>query len=508
MTARPTGPPEPTHDRAAAEAGARTGRRVARNAVLSAVGEGSNLLLFLLGFLAARLLAPEAFGEYSTAFAFVGLFRILPDFGMSYASTLEISRDRSRAQHLLSHLLGFQAVLSLLTLALCLGIGRARYDGVTWLAVVVLSLDLVLKALKSTLRWLLKSLERFGVEALSLLFERLAILLLGVVALRAGHGVVGFVLVFLVVRLVDTAALFAYVQARVLRLAAGYDGRLWWELLRKGLPFAYAGAMITLFFQVDTVMLERMRGPVEVGWYRAPVLVLEGLTLVPRILGYALIPTMAALFPRAPARVTELYRRGCKYLLLAGLPVGAFGLLASEPFVRFLFGPDYGPSAAASRVLIPAAACMFLSNFGETTLACVNRWRTIVIVSTLALALNVGLNLAWIPRWGYVGAAWATLLTEGAYFLMTAAALRWYGHRFSWLSLALRPALAAFVFAAVLWGAMGLPLLAASVLASAAFAAATLALGVWDAKERELLRDLLRGRLRAADELAEAAEER
>jgi O-antigen/teichoic acid export membrane protein len=61
------------------------------------VGEASNLILFLLGFLAARWLAPTAFGEYSTAFAFVGLFRLLPDFGMSYASTLAISRDRSIA---------------------------------------------------------------------------------------------------------------------------------------------------------------------------------------------------------------------------------------------------------------------------------------------------------------------------------------------------------------------------------------------------------------------------
>src|SRR5262249_2728385 len=83
-----------------AAAGSSTGRRLARNTVFAAVGEGSNLLLFLLGFLAARYLAPSAFGIYSVAFAFVGLFRILPDFGMAYASTLAISRDRSKASGL------------------------------------------------------------------------------------------------------------------------------------------------------------------------------------------------------------------------------------------------------------------------------------------------------------------------------------------------------------------------------------------------------------------------
>jgi hypothetical protein len=136
------------------------------------VGEASNGLLFLLAFLAARSLTPMAFGQYSAAFAFVGLFRILPDFGMSYASTLQVSRDRTLAGRIFGGLLGFQAVLSILTVVLCLALGRMLFDGVTWFAVVVLSADLVLKCVKSTLRWLLKGFERFGAEAASLLLER------------------------------------------------------------------------------------------------------------------------------------------------------------------------------------------------------------------------------------------------------------------------------------------------------------------------------------------------
>ena len=308
---------------------------------------------------------------------------------MSYASTLAISRDRSQAQRLLGSLLGFQAVLSLATIALCLAIGATRYAGVTWFAVVILTFDLVLKSVKSTLRWLLKGLERFGTEAASLLFERVLLLALGLAVLYTGRGVPGFVLVFLAVRLVDTSALAAYVQRRVLALTPHFDGPLWADLLRKGLPFAYAGAMITLVFQIDTVILEKMRGATEVGWYRSPVLVLEGLTLVPRILGYALIPTMAAWAVTRPEGVAELYRRGSKYLLLAGLPIGAFGWLESDRFVAMLFGPTYAPSVAASCILLPAATFMFLSNFGETALACVNRWGTIVVVSTMALVVNV-----------------------------------------------------------------------------------------------------------------------
>src|SRR5262249_35079129 len=327
----------------------------------------------------------------------------------------------------------------------------------------------------------------------TLLGERTLLLGLGLLALYAGYGVVGFVLVFLILRGIDTAVLWLFIHARVVPLRPASDRAVWWDLFWKGLPFAYAGAMITLFFQLDAVMLEQMRGAREVGWYSAPVRVLEGLSLVPRILGYALIPTLAALHVSAPAKITELYGRGAKYLLVVGLPIAAFGALAAEPFMIFLFGTEYAPSAPAARLLIPAAAFMFLSNLGETTLACVNRWGTIVVVSTAALALNVALNLLWIPTDGYVGAAWATLATEGAYFVMTGAALHPYGHRVGWVRMAWRPLAAAAVFALLLWALRGWPLLAASLAASVVFGVATLLFGVWDRKEWALLRELLRG---------------
>ena len=409
---------------------------------------------------------------------------------MAYASTLDISRDRARAGRLLGSLLGFQGVLSVLTLALCLGIARLLYDGVIWAAVVVLSVDLLLKGLKSTLRWLLKGLQRFGAEALSLLAERAAILLFAGAALLTSQGVLGFVLVFALVRIVDVSALSLWIHARVLPLRPAFDPALWRELFRKGLPFAYAGLVITLIFQVDAVILEALRGPTEVGWYRAPTLILEGLTLIPRIFSFALIPTMAALYRDQPARVTSLFGRGAKYLLLAGLPIGVLGLLASDQLVALLFGAGYGASVAVSRVVLPAAVFMFLSNFAETTLACVDRWRSILVASTVALALNVALNFAWIPREGYLGSAHATLVTEAAYFVMAAAALARHGHGISWLAVAARPILASLAFGAVLWATLGLGLIASSAIAALTLGAAALALGTFDRAELDALRSL------------------
>jgi O-antigen/teichoic acid export membrane protein len=462
-------------------------RTLARNTLLSAVSEGSFLLLALLFLVLPRAFGPVAFGQYSAAAAFVGLFRILPDFGMSYASTIAISRDRSLAERWAGNLLGFQSVLSIATLVLALGIGRALFHGTTFAAVAILLVALLLSSYKVTLRWLLKGFDRFGAEAWSLVLERTLLLALGVAVLAAGGGVVAFALLFALLRIPDTLGLWVYVDRKVVPLRLARDASLWRELFWKGLPFAYAGAMILMFFQVDQVLLSLMRSDAEVGYYGAPVKVLEGLTLVPRILAYAFIPTMAALHAASPQEVTGLYKRGSEALLSVGLPIAAFGALTADLFIPLLFGAEYAPSVPAARILLPSCLFMFLSNFGETTLACIDRFRTIVLVSTGSLVLNVVLNLLWIPSHGLLGASWATLLTEAGYFLSTAVALRIFGKTIAWTRLGLRPLAAGLVFVLALEGARralaGSPplveLAAAGLVASIAWAGAGYALGLF-----------------------------
>src|SRR5207244_696760 len=84
--------------------------------------------------------------------------------------------------------------------------------------------------------------------------------------------------------------------------------------------------------------------------------------------------------------------------------------------------------------------------------------------------------------------------TEAVYFAAGAAALARFGHRVRWHELALRPLIATAVFALALLAARSLPLLGASLVASLAYAVATLALRVFARKAWELLYALARPR--------------
>ncbi len=95
-----------------------TGKRVVRNSMFGiasqALGGG---LFFLVTLLVARHLSPEGFGAFSFVFAFVTVFHMLADFGLSNILIREMSRHRQKIAEVLG------AVIPLVTLLALAGYG-------------------------------------------------------------------------------------------------------------------------------------------------------------------------------------------------------------------------------------------------------------------------------------------------------------------------------------------------------------------------------------------------
>ena len=67
----------------------------------------------LIGILLARYLGVEQFGQYATVIAFVNLFMVFNDLGVSRFSLIEGSRDKEKLGYLLGNGLVVEFVLSL-----------------------------------------------------------------------------------------------------------------------------------------------------------------------------------------------------------------------------------------------------------------------------------------------------------------------------------------------------------------------------------------------------------
>jgi O-antigen/teichoic acid export membrane protein len=102
-------------------------------------------------------------------------------------------------------------------------------------------------------------------------------------------------------------------------------------------------------------------------------------------------------------------------LAVVGLPL-AVGLgLTAGSIVHFTGG--FEQSIPALQILAPSVVLLFVNNAFIYTLTAINRQLDFTRLALFTLTVNVVLNLALIPPFGYLGAAVASTVTEVALFV-------------------------------------------------------------------------------------------
>lgn len=117
-------------------------------------------------------------------------------------------------------------------------------------------------------------------------------------------------------------------------------------------------------------------------------------------------------------------RRGLVLALVAGLASAALMWLAGER-VFTAFGIEQslvGPSAPVMKILALSVPLHLLYVAGTFFLEAIKKPGISTAVMWAANAVNLGLNLLWVPEHGAIGSAWATL---GARVFLAGAVLAW-----------------------------------------------------------------------------------
>lgn len=451
--------------------------RAGRNLAQKSLGEAAARLCFLLLFiLAARTLGAAEFGLFSYASALAGLAFIGSDLGLS---TLVV-RDGARRPDRVGELAGTAAVLKAALGALVLGgiWAFAAFSGRGQTGIIMaVALAAALWSASELGVAGLNALERMDLEARVKAAGRLVSLLLAGGALIMGWGLWGFVLGLVVSNLFAAILSFRLLGRRV-RLTPRLDGARLGGMLGRALPLALVSVFILVYVRVDMVMLEMMGvGYREIGWYAAAVRVVDAVGVLPGMAAGAMLPVLSGLAAGPPEGFARLYRQGQRFLLALGLPAAVGLWLVRRPLTELVFGREFAPAAAALAWLGPALGVVFLNHLQIAALTALGRQRAAAWATGACVLVNVGLNLAAIPRWGFAGAAAATLVTETALLAACLAVLgRALGGTGFWSGL-WRPVLAAGIMGLVLLLLPAWPLWALAPAGAAVYAGALAALG-------------------------------
>lgn len=390
--------------------------RVVSHSLLGAVGMlGHKLLTLFTTLLLIRGLSAEQFGTYSYISVLLLFAGFVSDLGLERVLVRELARSPGAAPHLLANAIVLRIGLGLAAVATGLGLAWfVQLSGSAWWCLLV-GLAAMPVSLESVGRGFFQSrlqTDRFYALTFGTFPLYLAALafclwmqwpLLAIFAVGALHA------------LVLSGAIVALMRRQV---------RPHWQIHRDLLGLflsdaAQLGTFSLLFLvamRIDQVLLFRWRGAEDVALYAAGVRFAESFSLLPEAAMLSFLPAMAAVYHSRPERFLRLRKLAYRYLALAIVPLMLLCTFSAADLLVLLFGAKY---AASAPVVVLLACNMFFAFMGAVFLNefLIARWLGPMLgVSLLSVATNIVLNALWIPAYGPVGAATATLVSSGVGF--------------------------------------------------------------------------------------------
>jgi O-antigen/teichoic acid export membrane protein len=311
--------------------------------------------------------------------------------------------------------------------------------------------------------------------------------LLILAAVSLSWGVYGFVGANVVASVV--ALVVIYLGARkLMRIRPRTDRRLWRTALTSSFALGAAMFVHSIYFRVDTVLLSVLKTQADVGVYGFAYRFYETLLVLPVLFTASVLPVVARDFVVPDVDLKQALQRSFDFLVLAGLPLSVGGIVLAPELTSFLAGHKFAASAVPLRILLGGLVFSFLAALVGTLLIAADRQVTGLFLSLSILVLNVVLNLALIPPYGYDAAAALTTGSEAAVAVAGFALVaRIYGFlpevRTTLLALA-----AAAAMGAVTWFLRPLPLVVPIVAGAIVYGLAVLLTG---GVSRETLRELM-----------------
>lgn len=376
--------------------------------------------VFRLGFslfvnaCVARYLTPESYGVLTYAVSFVSLFGAFVALGMDKIIVRELARNEARKDELLgTACLLILAAGALSTVAAVIGSAWFRKDDIeTRILVAILASGLIFQAFDVIAFWFESQLRsKFTVYAKSSAFFVIAVVNLLLILLHA--PLVTFAWATLAETVIGALGLLAvfYLSHGNLggwrvRLAVGK------ELLVASWPFVMAGLATMIYMKIDMIMLGELVGNGAVGVYGAAVRISEACYFIPIVITASVFPVM--LRCRGVDRQQYLRRFQQLYDLMVWLAVAISVpiLLLSDQIISLVYGAQYADAAPVLAIHIWATVFVFLGVASGRWLLAEDLNRYMFTRTIIGCGVNVLLNYLWIPTYGTVGAAVATLAAQ------------------------------------------------------------------------------------------------
>jgi len=399
-----------------------TAERFAKNAFWLLGAQAVSMAFnFFYITMTGRFLGADKFGTLTFALAFTGMFGAVIDTGIRKVLVRDLARDETLVEDYLGKILGLKIILAgAAYITIVYAVRALDYPELTIRIVRILGLALAADSITQNFFAVFQSRNDLRFEALGLCMRSIFLMAGSLFLIRSGRGVESFAFLYLI----GSCGLLLFALSAYIRLFsvpwARFDIFFVKDKVRDSISFGLIGVFEVIYHWLDTVMLSLMKTDAAVGWYNAAYRLFLVTVTVPSALGVILFPIMSRQHVSSGETLGKTCERYFKYMSIFGVLQAALVAGFADRVVSIFFGPGYGPSVGALRILMLSSALIYVNSAFVKLFESSDRQTALAKVCGAAAALNVALNFLLIPGLGLTGASAATVSSE---LLITASVI-------------------------------------------------------------------------------------
>lgn len=387
--------------------------KIIRNVFWATTGKVVTLLSTLfVGILVARYLGPEQYGLMNYIISIVALFGVFSTFGTTEIIIRELSKKDLSKEEIIGTSFLLRIVLAGITF-----VGIATYlmlsDETTETSLMILIYAFtIFFSCFDVIRHYFTSIVQNEY----------------VVKSEIARTVIGALIK--IVLLIIRAPLSAFIMALsfdFFLLASGYVlaykkkvGSLFeWKfnkdfgrkLLTTSFPLLISSAAVIVYQRIDQVMINRMLDNEQLGYFSTAASFMGVVTFIPAIM----VQTISPILIRYKKEDERLYEQEAQRMMNVTtwltIIVSCILSFLSYYIIRYTYGIEYLAAVPVMQILVFKAVGIALTTTGGQLIVIENIHQVAFIRNILSCFVCIICNYLFIPRWGIIGSAWATIIT-------------------------------------------------------------------------------------------------
>lgn len=276
------------------------------------------------------------------------------------------------------------------------------------------------------IEWLYKALEQYSYITIRSIFFKIASLILLFIFVKESNDILPYAMLT-VLASVGAGILNFYNLRKIITLYKITFKQL--EItkhIKPSFTFFLLTISITIYVNLDSVMLGFMTSDDNVGYYSAAVKIKQILVSLVTSLGAVMLPRLAFYYEQK--RFDEfkaLVKDALDFILIVSLPLTIYFTLYAKDAILLLSGESFLASVEPMQIIMPTVFFIALSNLmGWQILVPMDREKQIVFSTIIGAVIGGIINFFAIPHLGVNGAAIANLCAECAVVIVQVVLLR------------------------------------------------------------------------------------